>query len=89
LAEQTEALGLSDKQKKLLTDLKDVTRLGLFWISHRDGKAPFPPGIDGSGQADPVEQTRDEFLKHAGQVALLGILTQQQAAKIAKAVKEN
>jgi len=89
VAENMDTLGLSGEQKKLLTDLQDVTRLGLFWISHRDGKAPFPPGIDGGGQADPVAQTRDEFLKHAGQVALLGILTQQQAAKIAKAVKQN
>jgi hypothetical protein len=89
VAENMDALELSDEQKKLLKGLKDVTRLGLFWISHRDGKTPFPPGIDGGGQADPVKQTRDEFLKHAGQVAFLGILTQQQAAKIVKAVTRN
>jgi hypothetical protein len=89
VAETTDAIELSDEQKRLLKDLKDVTRLGLFWISQRDGEAPFPPGISDGEQGNPITETRAKFLKHAEQVALLGILTQQQAEKVQEAVKEN
>jgi len=64
-------LGTSAYQTRLLNDLVELTRIGLWWISlgHRE--------------------TRDEFLKHAEQVALLGILTEEQSERVQVAIKGN
>jgi hypothetical protein len=62
---QGDAFGLSAEQKALLKDLEQVTRQGLVWIS--------------LGKSDQTLQLRSRFMKHAEQVALLGILTEQQA----------
>ncbi|MFH1303255.1 MAG: hypothetical protein ABIK07_19495 [Planctomycetota bacterium] len=68
-------LNLSEKQNQFLDELYDVTRRGLLWIETAD-----------ASQEDSVKHgpgdfihTKAEFLKHAEQVALLGILTESQA----------
>jgi hypothetical protein len=74
LSEKPDAYELSDDQKKLLSDLDDVTREGLFWIC--------------TVRTDPIATARNEFVKHAEQVALLGILTQRQAEQVEGAIKK-
>ncbi len=65
LIEVEKALRLSADQVKALRELERLTRLGLFWIDRRDA-------------SDDVEATRNSFLGHAEQIALLGILTPEQ-----------
>ena len=43
----------------------------------------------GKSQADQISQRRAEFLSRAEQVALLGILTEQQAEQVKAAVKRS
>ena len=68
LAEKPDDFKLSDKQKKLLDWLKEITREGLFWIGRSNSK------------------NAGELVKQAEQVALLGILTEKQAALVARLV---
>lgn len=75
-------LKLSEVQIQLLAELKLVTVSGLLWIEAAE-----------SAQVD-VEQnpsiviphTRNEFLKHAEQLALLGILTERQTRQVQDAL---
>jgi hypothetical protein len=67
-------------QGRLLRDLEEVTRDGLLWISLRD---------PGANDADAIAQARNEFLMHAEQVALLGILTEAQAERGRAELEEN
>jgi hypothetical protein len=89
-AERANALGLSAEQKSLLKDLEDVTRVGYVWIG-RGSSRPGTPRPEGAGksQADQISQRRAEFLSRAEQVALLGILTEQQAEQVKAAVKRS
>ncbi len=63
-------LKLSDQQKRFINDLQDVARKGVAWIDSK----PLP--------ADQKANSRSKFIKHAEQVALLGILNQQQAKQV-------
>lgn len=72
LANNGDIFRISAEQKKLLKDLKEVAQIGLFWISQRGGQQ----------QTKPIAETRAKFIKHAEQVALLGILTQSQAEMV-------
>jgi len=90
LAEKANTLGMYDDQKKLLKDLEEVARAGLLWIGLRNAEGPPTPHADvRERQADWVSQRRAEFVKHAEQVALLGILTQRQAEELQAAIKKN
>jgi hypothetical protein len=75
LAKESEALQLSDDQKKLLKELQEVVRDGVFWIRLRT-----------SSQKPEVQA---KFLNHAEQVVLQGILTQFQADQLQGAIKKN
>ncbi|KAA0133009.1 hypothetical protein FYZ48_24505 [Gimesia chilikensis] len=72
IRQQQKQLNLSVKQQEFLQQLTQVTQRGLLWIE--------------TSQATEVEQDRPlvshsqaAFLKHAEQVALQGILSEQQA----------
>lgn len=80
-------LGLDAEQRTLLERLERVTRQGLLWIGQRG--APGAPGSDTGAAKSPdqVSRLRSDFLKHAEQVALLGILTESQAAQIQGGLK--
>ena len=82
LAEQADVLGLSADQRKWLAELKDVARTGLFHISVEKREGPYLPGDPRNDKTDPIGQTRAAFLRHVEQIALVGILTQQQAARL-------
>ena len=84
-------IGLSPYQKRLLRDLEEVTRDGLLWISLRNPGSDDsdPPADAHDDRADPIAQARREFLMHAEQVALLGILTEAQAELVRAALEEN
>jgi len=80
-------LDLSADQKRLLKELEEVARVGLLWI-----KARADQPVNGRGQTDSrdnrISQLRAEFLMHAEQVALEGILTENQAEKIRAAMNK-
>lgn len=75
-------LKLSKVQNQLLAELYLVTIHGLFWIEAAE-----------SSQADAeqsrsvvIPHTRTEFLKHAEQLALLGVLTERQTRQVQDAL---
>lgn len=70
---------LSAPQKKLLKDLEDVTRQGLHWINLQHPDDPTLPADVRKAHAERVLQLRADFVLHAWQFVLLGILTQDQA----------
>ena len=82
LAAQANALGLSADQKTLLKDLEDVIREGYVWIGRRNLEGSSGPEDAGKNRADRISRIRSEFVKHAEQVALLGILSERQAEKL-------
>jgi len=65
LKETEVALDLSDDQVRALRELERLARLGLLWIDRR-------------GSSELVVRTREQFLDHADQIAMLGILTPEQ-----------
>lgn len=89
LGEKANALKLSDEQRGFLKDLEEVTKTGWLWIGLGNRAGPYPPGDARNDPIDPIAQTRAEFLKHAEQVALLGILTEKQAEQVQAAIKKN
>ena len=82
LAEQEDMLALSEEQKRLLDDLCSVTQLGLFWINATAADQPASKVEAGKNQDGGIVRNRAEFLKHAEQVALLGVLTEDQAEQV-------
>jgi hypothetical protein len=87
LAERGNALGLNSDQTKLLERLKVVTRLGLIWI-RRERLEAKSKGVQDSPKSDsPFAHVPEDFVKHAEQVALCGILTEQQAEKVGDLIK--
>ena len=65
-----------------------MTQLGLIWNPARALEAK-SSGKQGSQNLDnPFAQTPEQFLKHAEQAALLGILTEQQAEQVQAIVKQ-
>ena len=68
-------LNLSAAQNKFLDQLYVVTQRGLFWIELVDGS-------QAKSELSGLIRTEAEFLKHAEQVALLGILTESQARQV-------
>ncbi|REK10776.1 MAG: hypothetical protein DWQ37_15135 [Planctomycetota bacterium] len=68
LAEKQDDLKLAADQNEMLGELQTLTRKGLLWISHAGGCRE--------------QETRAAFIKHAEQVALLGILTERQASRV-------
>jgi hypothetical protein len=78
LSQKPDSLKLSDPQKKFLNQLEVITRTGLHWLRMRNPSDAAPAPLDGISQ---------EFLKHAEQVALLGILTEKQAEQVESAIK--
>jgi predicted RNA binding protein with dsRBD fold (UPF0201 family) len=89
LAAHANVVGLSADQKTLLKDLEDVTREGYVWIGRRDLEGS--PGHEDAGKSrdDGISRIRSEFVKHAEQVALLGILSERQAEKLQVVMREN
>tara|TARA_R110002111_G_scaffold255157_1_gene321291 strand:+ start:86647 stop:87693 length:1047 start_codon:yes stop_codon:yes gene_type:complete len=71
-------LNLSEAQTKHLDELYVVTQRGLFWIEVAKGAQEEDIKNDISG----LVRTEAEFLKHAEQIALLGILTEIQARQV-------
>ncbi|TWU08759.1 hypothetical protein CA54_39960 [Symmachiella macrocystis] len=70
--------GISRYQKRLLDDLVEVARDGVFWIS-----------LDEPASNDRQTAKRyQDFISHCEQIALLGILTEGQAAWVQKVVKK-
>ena len=88
LAAHANALGLSADQKTLLKDLEDVTREGYVWIGRRDLEGSSGPEDAGTNRADRISRIRSEFVKHAEQVALFGILSERQAEKLQVVMRE-
>ncbi len=88
LAAQASALGLSADQKTHLKDLEDVTREGYVWIGRRNLEGSSGPEDAGENRADRISRIRSEFVKHAEQVALLGILSERQAEKLQVVMRE-
>jgi hypothetical protein len=87
LAERGNALGLNSDQTKLLERLKVVTRLGLIWIRRERFEAK-SKGVQDSPKSDsPFAHVPEDFVKHAEQVALCGILTEQRAEKVGDLIK--
>ena len=86
LAEQEDMLALSEEQKRLLDDLCSVTQLGLFWINATAADQPASKVEAGKNQDGGIVRNRAEFLKHAEQVALLGVLTEYQAKQVSPAL---
>jgi hypothetical protein len=66
--------GLSEVQGDLLNRAREITELGLFWISREN--------------ADRVAGRRAEFIRHAEQFVLLGILTEEQAQLVQSEIGE-
>lgn len=62
------ALDLTPEQRRLVSDLNDVVRQGFYWI--------------GTRELSDEATVRSKFIQHAEQVALQGILTQQQADQV-------
>ncbi len=90
LTNKANALGLSAEQTKLVHDLEDVTVDGLYWIGLRGAKEVSPP--DGGlqeKQTGEISHTQAQFVKHAEQVALLGILSERQAKQLQASGKSN
>jgi hypothetical protein len=75
-------------QRRLVADLVDVTRLGWLWIGlrHSDQQDENRAGEATTASPDAVEAARQEFLKAAEQVALLSILSEEQAKELTAAV---
>ncbi len=72
------SIGISRYQKRLLDDLVEVARDGALWIS-----------LDESASDDEQTDKRcKDFIAHCEQVALLGILTEGQAAWVQKTVSK-
>jgi len=69
------ALKLSEAQTKLLDELYVVTLRGLFWLESVNGS-------QGKSELSGLVRTQAQFLKHAEQVILLGILTESQARQV-------
>jgi hypothetical protein len=88
LAAHANALRLSADQKTLLKDLEDVTREGHVWIGRRNLEGSSGPEGAGKNRADRISRIRSEFVKHAEQVALLGILRERQAEKLQVVMRE-
>ena len=82
LAVHANALGLSADQKTLLKDLEGVTREGYVRIGRRNLEGSTGPDDAGKNRADRISRIRAEFVKHAEQVALLGVLSERQAEKL-------
>jgi hypothetical protein len=78
LAEKPESFKLSDSQSNLLTRFEVITRTGLYWLRLRNSK---------DATASPADRLAQEFIKHAEQVVLLGILTEKQAEQVASAIR--
>jgi hypothetical protein len=89
LAEKASAFGLSAEQKALVKDLEEVIRVGFAWIARRDAESVPQLEDTRKNQAEYIPQVRAEFLQHAEQVALLGILTKHQAQQVQAAVMKN
>lgn len=70
--DQDAGLALSAKQARLLKGLEEITCQGLLWI--------------GQESPDFREKRRAEFTMHAEEVALQGILTQEQEDKVREAL---
>jgi hypothetical protein len=81
LDEKADAFKLSAAQKKSLSTLEEIARVGLHWISLRKSEGTAPAA------ADPVSKARAEFVQQAEQVALLGILTEEQAEQVQSALQ--
>jgi hypothetical protein len=88
LAAHANALGLSADQTTLLKDLEDVTREGYVWIGRRDLEGSSGREDAGKNRADRISRIRSEFVQHAEQVALLGILSERQAEKLQVVMRE-
>ena len=73
LTEKPDAFQLLDPQKKLLSRLEEIVKEGLYWIGLRNG---------GSRPLLRMSHGRCGVCKASRQVALLGILTEKQAAMV-------
>ncbi len=78
LSDKSAALELADGQKKLLIRLDEIVRVGLHWNRLKFPKDPAPNSLD---------RTSQDFVRHAEQVALFGILSEIQAKQLESATK--
>ena len=69
-------------RQKHLNEFDTVVQQGLHWIGERT-EGPFPAGDSRNDSSDPVGQTQKVFMAHVDRFVLLGILTPQQAEKVA------
>jgi hypothetical protein len=86
LAERTKTLGLSADQNKQLKGLEEVMQHGLLWTGPRSTEGAKVPAKAPKEPVDQAPNRRAEFVMHAEQVALLGILTESQAKQVQAAV---
>ncbi len=85
LARLSDALDLSDDQHNHWKDLEEVTELGLAWIGLQHSDDPDETAEQRSSREEQVSRRRAEFLAHAEQFLLLGILSRSQAAALERA----
>jgi len=78
IKQQQNELNLSAKQLELLQQLTLVTQHGLLWIETPSTQAENAP----DNARDLFDHSQAAFLKHAEQIALQGILSEQQAREI-------
>jgi hypothetical protein len=79
---------LTAHQRRLVADLGEMTQLGWLWIGLRnsDPNIDNPTGAATDATPDTVDEARRAFMKAAEQVALVGILSEEQAMRLAAAV---
>jgi hypothetical protein len=87
LAEQKAELKVTDTQQDEIERLERIAKQAIFWIELGDALGPFPAGDSRSDPTEPIGKARARFVRHAEQVALVGILTQQQAARLNTLIK--
>lgn len=75
ISQQQNQLNLTPKQVEFLQQLTRITQCGLLWIETTQTK-------QSEDAPDLFEHTLAEFLKHAEQVALQGILSEPQAQQV-------
>jgi hypothetical protein len=82
LADKGGAIGLSSEQSRWIRELEEITQDGLLWIGLDVSKNPTLAAPHGERRSDHVDRARLEFLGHAEQFVLLGILDEPQAGKL-------
>jgi hypothetical protein len=86
-AEPQFRVSITRYQGRLVRDLVEITREGVYWIG-LDAPNRRPDGTASAEDAARIRKRCEEFVGHAEQVALLGILSEEQAQWVQQALAE-